>query len=156
VSDAPDTFAEGAGIAALGPTTVLRTTISGNGGPGAREGGGLYHSGAGTTPLAVADSTISGNTATELGAGLSLHQDAAAVTNATVSGNRSVDDDDANSPVFIQNGVAQLGHATVAGNPQQNGAAFRLHTSSGLETATLVLRASAVHSAINREETRWP
>ena len=108
----------------------------------ATEGGGIVARGT----LTIRDSTLAGNTATAAGAGLVARDATAVVINTTISGNRSVQDDGLNSPVFIQDAFAQLRHVTVAGNPQQNGAAFRVFTSSGLETATLVLRASVTDS----------
>ncbi|MGH8502164.1 MAG: thrombospondin type 3 repeat-containing protein [Gammaproteobacteria bacterium] len=95
--------------------TLTRSTVSGNkvvGGPQARAGG-MYFDGTRGETLTVVDSTISGNSASLNGGGLSIvgNRARATLTNSTVSGNSA----NVGAGIF-HGGTLRLTNTTVSGN----------------------------------------
>ena len=147
----------GGGISNLGSLTLTGCTVSGNSVTGSfSSSGGINHQG-GTATLIATDTTISGNTATHFGGGLSANG-TATLTNCTISGNTAtvggggINSYTANltmvnctvsgnqtgasgqgGGIFLSFGSLSLTNLTISGNTANSGGGI-YHTAAGVLT----------------------
>jgi hypothetical protein len=104
-------FAEGGGIAAIGPSaTVSRSTIRGNTGSADAAGGGISYNPAVSGTITISGSTLSGNSVGTVAGGLVVRDGAGVLTNVTASRNEA---GNGGGDIFVLDASLAAEHLTV-------------------------------------------